>query len=292
MEQLRPKKLNDIVGQEDIKACLQILLRARKNSSLPHHCYAGPPGTGKTTFATALASEVGGSVYITNGNNLEKIKDVLPYLLKLKGRDILFIDEIHAVSKNVQEFLYTVMEDFYFTFPKSIVTMKLEQFTLIGATTEAGLLLRPLYDRFEHHFQLDYYSVDDLSLIIQNSSKKLGCEINSECSRVLAKLSRFTPRIANSLLSWCNDYVKANGSRTVDKTSLERALSLKSIDNKGMDQSDRKYVGALRRAAKPLGLETICAMTGLSRNDVMYQIEPYLFKLGMIQKTPKGRVLL
>jgi Holliday junction DNA helicase RuvB len=184
------------------------------------------------------------------------------------------------------------MEDFRYDLAKGARSVAIEPFTLLGATTEPGLLLRPFYDRFEHHFFLEYYSVEELSKIIEINSRKLKCNIDKDSIKVLAKLSRFTPRIANSLLKWCNDFARANNTFNIDKNLLIKAIKLKGIDSNGLDGSDRKYVEALKRVNKPLGLNTICAMTGLAKETVEQQIEPYLFKLGMISKTPKGRMLL
>ena len=292
MTSLRPVKLNEIVGQNNIKTIVQVLIKSRLRSPLPHILFQGFPGCGKTTFATVIANEVGANILLANGGNIQKSKDILPYLVKLKKNDILFIDEIHRISKQVQESLFTVMEDFRYDIAKGARSINLEPFTLLGATTEAGMLLRPFYDRFEHHLHLEYYENAELMEIIKRSSKKLYCDIDDEAMGVIAQLSRFTPRLANSFLKWCQDLINSEGRSKIDVQIVKRAMVLKKIDENGLDSSDIRYIKALKGRSKPLGLTTIVGMTGLSRETIEHQIEPFLMKLGMVEKTSKGRMLI
>ena len=287
----RPQRLSDIVGQKLVKECISILLKSRRGKSLPHILFEScGPGLGKTTFAYALANETGSDILLANGGNISKPKHVLPLLARLKRGDILFIDEIHRISSNVQESLFTVMEDFRYDIAKGANSIHLEEFTLIGATTEAGMLLRPFYDRFEHHFHLDYYNIEDLTEIVLNSSRKLGCFVDKETAEKIAQLSRFTPRIANSFLSWCNDFAKSNGNNLINSNIFDQARRLKQIESNGIDLVDKKYLDSLERFGRPAGITTICAATGLSRSTIESQIEPFLIKLGLVMKTTKGRV--
>lgn len=290
--QLRPTNLDDIIGQRSIKACLKILIQAHVGNPLPHMIWTGPPGTGKTTFATALANECNRNIMMANGGNIRKTKDILPYLVRIKFGDILFIDEVHRVDVRVQESLFTVMEDFRFDVARGAKSLDIEPFTLIGATTESGLLIQPFYDRFKHHFQLEEYTNKELEVIITCSAKKLGFSTTEEAARGLAQASRLTPRIANSLLEWCCDYAKSINVRLIDRKLSIQALNLKKIDNLGLDSDDRRYIMVLERAGKPLGLNTLVAATGLSRNTIEHRIEPHLIRCGMIWKTNKGRSLI
>jgi Holliday junction DNA helicase RuvB len=289
---MRPEKLKDIIGQNYIKQSLEILLKSRINKDFPHCIFIGPPGLGKTTFATVIARERNSKVFFANGGNIKKQKDVLPYLVKLKKNDTLFIDEIHRVSKCVQEQLFTAMEDFRFDVSKNAYSFKLDSFTLFGATTEPGLLLRPFYDRFEHSFYLDYYTVNEIVTIVKNNSQKIDVNITDRAALMIAKRSRFTPRISNSLLKWCKDVASHKNSRQIDDTLVDAAMTIKEIDENGLDNSDKKYIMVLKQLRKPVGLNTLMSMTGLSKETIELQIEPFLFKMGMVEKTPKGRVLV
>jgi Holliday junction DNA helicase RuvB len=288
---LRPTKLSEIIGQDNIKSIINILIKSRASNYFPHCLFQGFPGCGKTTFATAISNELRAKIYFANGGNIQKTKDILPYLVRLKYRDILFIDEIHRISKKVQESLFTVMEDFRYDIAKGAKSFNLEQFTLLGATTESGMLLKPFYDRFEHHFHLEYYNQDELMQIIYKNSVKLKCQITNDAMRVIAKLSRFTPRLANSFLLWCNDIIINEKKQVIDNNVVNTAMNLKKIDSNGLDASDRIYINALKGKNKPLGLSTIVGVTGLSKDTIEKQIEPYLMRLGMVEKTTKGRIL-
>ena len=295
MANLRPKTFEGIIGQENIKTCLRIAIASAKQRSdvLQHSLFLGPTGTGKTTLALATANETKSKIYLSNGGNIKNLKDVLPYLVRLRRGDVLFIDEIHRVHPRVQESLFTVMEDFRLDIAKGAKCINFEPFTLIGATTEAGMLLRPFYDRFIHHFTLENYSIEELVEIIKNSCRKLKVSIDYSAVKDIAKRSRFTPRIANSLLQWCRDYAcQGSAQHIITQRMVESAMNLKKIDEIGLDKSDREYIMVLKRAGKPMGLNTIVASTGLSKETVEWQIEPYLLKLGIIEKGQKGRSLV
>lgn len=294
MSSLRPKTFKDIIGQTSVKQCIKIAVESAKkrNDVVEHSLLAGPPGTGKTTFALAMANELQSNILLANGGNISSTKEVLPYLVRLKPGDILFIDEVHRVHPRVQEALFTVMEDFRFDLAKGAKSIYFEPFTLLGATTEAGMLLRPFYDRFVHKFNLELYSIEELSSIIKLNSQKLILSVTDNAIKNIAKRSKFTPRIANALLKWCRDYSVASNVRLINTELVKKAMKLKRIDNNGLDSSDRKYIRVLKKYNKPLGLNTIAAITGLSKETIENQIEPFLFKLGLIEKTSKGRKLL
>ena len=290
---LRPKTFDGIIGQESVKECLKIAIKSAKERSdvLNHVLFLGPTGTGKTTLALATAHETDSKIYLANGGNIKGLKDVLPYLSRLSRGDILFIDEIHRVNTRVQESLFTVLEDYRLDMSKGALSLNFEPFTLIGATTEAGMLLRPFYDRFIHQFTLEQYNIPDLSSIIHINCSKLKVSINKDALTNLASRSRFTPRIANSLLQWCRDYALSVKSTNLTEEIVNSAMKLKKIDKKGLDTTDKQYIMVLKRAGKPMGLNTIVASTGLSKETVECQVEPFLLKLNMIEKTHKGRVL-
>jgi len=291
---LRPKTFDGIIGQTNVKECLQIAIKSAKNRGdvLGHTLLCGPPGLGKTTVSLATAHEMGSKIFLANGGNVKNIKHVLPYLYRLKRGDILFIDEIHSVHKRVQEALFTVLEDFRLDLSRGALSKQFEPFTIIGATTEAGMLLRPFYDRFLHQFTLELYTVDELSSIIQNNCGRLKVNATDEAISSIANRSKFTPRIANSLLLWCRDFANAQKSSVIDEEVVDAAMELKQVDSLGLTNEDRLYIDTIRKAGKPLGLSTLVAITGSSRETIEHQIEPYLFKIGLIEKSSRGRSLL
>ena len=292
MPNLRPIKLDDIIGQAQVKECLKILLNAYTNAPLPHMIWTGPPGTGKTTFATAVAHMRNCKLWQANGGTIRSSKDIMPYLVRIKRGDIFFIDEIHRMDVRVQESMFTVMEDFRYDVARGAKSMNLEEFTLIGATTDVGMLLQPFYDRFKHCFQLQPYSLDELQSLIHMNAEKLGITITNEGARDLAKRSRWTPRVANSLLEWCRDYGKSQCRTLIDGLIITKAMQLKGIDMYGLDHNDRKYLSVLKKAKRPVGLNTLASATNLARITIENRIEPHLIRCGLVEKTTKGRRLV
>ncbi len=289
---LRPTKLEDIVGQDNIKQRLNISIAAAKGRGemLPHILADGPPGTGKTTVAQAIANEMGQELIIANGANLRSIKSLLPYLARA-GNNILFIDEIHRCTTLVQEFLYPAMEDFRFDIGgDGEMSIDLEPFTLIGATTEAGALAPPLYDRFTLKYHLSLYNTDELSYLIKLAGAKMGLTVTSASADYLAKTSRGTPRIALARLKWVGDYVFPKEEVSVG--AVADALKLAEIHPDGTTPQDRQYLDVLKEyAGTPIGLKTLVAETGLAPETITEQIEPYLLRKDLIKRTSKGRVL-
>lgn len=300
-DQLRPQRLVDVVGQRKVVERLQILIDAARlrKDPLGHLLLDGPPGLGKTTFATVLPKELGCEIQITSGPVLTAPKDLLPYLTNGTRGSILFIDEIHRMPATVEEFIYPVMEDFRvdITLGEGLsartINMPLEPFTVIGATTRSGMLSAPLRDRFVNRLHLDFYSVDELTEIITRNTRKLRVEIEPEAAYELARRARGTPRIANNLLRWVRDFatVKAKGHITVDVA--RDALRMQEVDEAGLDEQDRKYLMALLRifAGGPAGLQSIAHSLNLPPDTLEDEVEPFLLRLGFIQRTPRGRVV-
>lgn len=294
MNNLRPTKLDDIVGQEQVVECLNIAINSAKsrNAALPHILFDGGPGLGKTSLACAVANTRGVNILIANGGNIRSIKNILPYLMKLGENDILFIDEIHRLPRVVEEFLYPCMEDFRMDMGDDAKSMELPRFTMIGATTEMGSLARPFKDRFTYQFQLELYKVEALAKIIGNSAEKLGLQIDESAKLNLARRSRGTPRIANNLITWIRDYCHSQGQNSVSVGLLSKAMSMRGIDENGVTRQDRKYLRALQKFGRPVGLSTISDTINLDTTTIRDSIEPFLLRRGMIVRTPKGRVLV
>ena len=299
MNTLRPKTLSEILGQKEVIEVLKITIQSAKhrNDCLPHTLFYGPPGTGKTTLANAMANEMNCSIQIANGANLRSIKNLIPYIMRVKEHSILFIDEIHRMTKIAEEFLYPVMEDFKVDMSVSgkevlgeVVSVNIPQFTLIGATTEYGSLSKPLIDRFQHRHTLKLYNNVELKQIVDYNSIKLDLKISEKASIFVTKVSRGTPRIVNSLLEWLRDYRIAQGLERLSESDVEAAMAMKGIDREGMTNVDRKYLKVLRKSGQPLGINTICAIMGTDRETIEGIIEPWLLSNGKIIKTSKGRV--
>ena len=297
---LRPVTLKDYIGQEKLKTSLGISIQAAKlrGEPLDHILLYGPPGLGKTTLAQILANEMGVNIKITSGPAIEKPGDIAAILNGLKKGDVLFIDEIHRLNRVVEEVLYSAMEDFCIDImigkgpSAKSVRMKIPKFTLVGATTRAGMLTAPLRDRFGEIHKLEYYTVDELSMIAMKSAQRLDMTIDVESSRELARRSRGTPRICNRLLKRVRDYASVANESVVGKAVTDEALDLLDIDKYGLDATDRKYLESLieRFNGGPVGLDTLAASLG-EENDTLEDVyEPYLLQLGFIQRTPKGRV--
>ncbi len=298
---LRPKTLSEYIGQDKIKETLRIYIDAAKkrSDSLDHVLFYGPPGLGKTTIAGIIAEEMGVNLKITSGPAIERPGDMAAILNGLKDKDVLFVDEIHRLNRQVEEVLYPAMEDFAIDImigkgpsAKSI-RLSLPRFTLIGATTRAGLLSAPLRDRFGVINHMEFYSVEDLSTIIINSASKLGVEIVPEAALELGRRSRGTPRIANRLLKRVRDFaeVKYDGRITLDVANT--ALDLMEVDKHGLDNLDRSILNIMIEKFRggPVGLDTLAAAIGEDAGTIEDVYEPYLLKNGFIMRTPKGRVV-
>ncbi len=293
MNELRPTLLKDIVGQKEIVSRLRIVVDAAINrgEALGHTLFDGPPGLGKTTFSTALQNELGVKLQIANGANLRSVKSLLPYIMRLDHRSILFIDEIHRCPAVVQEFLYPVMEDYRCDLGKDVnMTIDLPKFTLIGATTNAGMLAHPLQDRFAHQFTLEVYNEKDLAKLMALNAVKVGTKLTVEGCETLAAASRGTPRVANNLLQWCRDYASAKNEEYLNRATILAALQLSGVSEDGMNGKDRKYLEVLKKSYEPMGLKTIASMTNIDEDTIVNNIEPFLFRLGKIRKTPRGRI--
>lgn len=300
-EQLRPQRLADVVGQRKVVDRLQILIDAARmrKDPLGHLLLDGPPGLGKTTFATVIPKELGVDVQITSGPVLTAPKDLLPYLTNQPKGGILFIDEIHRLPPTVEEFIYPVMEDFRvdITLGEGLnartINMPLEPFTVIGATTRSGMLTAPLRDRFVNRLHLDFYNVEELQTIVTRNSKKLKAEIEDDAAFEIARRARGTPRIANNLLHWVRDFaaVKAKGHITLQVA--QDALTMQEVDPLGLDEVDRKYLQTLIRifAGGPAGIQSIAHSLNMPTDTLEDEVEPFLLRLGFIQRTSRGRVI-
>ena len=298
---LRPQKLKEYIGQKKIKDILSIYIEAAKqrNDSLDHVLFYGPPGLGKTTLAGIIANEMEVHVKVTSGPAIEKPGEIAAILNNLQEGDILFIDEIHRLNRQVEEVLYPAMEDFAIdimigkgTAARS-VRLDLPKFTLIGATTRAGLLTAPLRDRFGVIQHLEFYSVEELMLIIQHSARILQVSIDEAGARELARRSRGTPRLANRMLKRVRDFaqVKYNGQTTLEAANT--ALDMLDVDKLGLDQTDRTILITMieKFSGGPVGLDTLSAAIGEDSGTVEEVYEPYLLKNGLIMRTPRGRVV-
>ena len=299
---LRPKKLDDYVKKKKIVENIRIYIEAAKKrkEALDHVLLYGPPGLGKTTLAHIIANELGSQIKIVSGPTIEHAADLAAILTNLNTNDVLFIDEIHRLNRSVEEILYPAMEDYALDFivgkgPSARnMRLKIQPFTLVGATTRAGNLTSPLRDRFGVISRLELYNVEELSTIINRSANILGVELDSKATIELAKRSRGTPRIANRLLKRVRDYaeVKGNGKITLELTNS--ALKLMDIDDLGLDYVDRRILDAIinKFNGGPVGLDTLAAATGEESVTIEDVYEPYLLQLGFIARTPRGRVAL
>ncbi len=296
---LRPHSLDEYVGQEKAKDNLKIYIEAAKkrNESLDHVLLYGPPGLGKTTLAGIVANEMGVQIRVTSGPAIEKPGDLAALLTSLNDGDILFIDEIHRLSRSIEEVLYPAMEDFALDIiigkgPSArSIRLDLKRFTLIGATTRAGQLSAPLRDRFGVILRLELYSPEELSRIVKRSADILGIEAQKDGALEIASRSRGTPRIANRLLKRARDYAQVKGNGIIDVTSAQKALERMEIDELGLDLVDRNLLRAMieNYNGGPVGLETIAAMIGEEAITIEDVYEPYLMQLGFLARTPRGR---
>lgn len=300
-EELRPQKLVDVVGQRRVVERLQIMLNAarKRQEPLGHLLLDGPPGLGKTTFATVLPREMGTECQITSGPALSAPKDLLPYLTNMSWGSILFIDEIHRLPPAVEEFIYPVMEDFRVDISLGeginarTINMKLKPFTVIGATTRSGMLTAPLRDRFVNREHLDFYEIDDLCEIVSRNARKLRSEISEEAAREIAIRARGTPRKANNLLRWSRDYADSESNGLISTETARRALEKIEIDTVGLDRLDRRYLETLITVftGGPAGLQAIAHSMNVPGDTLEDEVEPFLLQLGFLQRTPRGRMI-
>lgn len=297
---LRPLSLKEYVGQENFKENLKIFIHAAKNRDEPldHILLYGPPGLGKTTLAYVIANEMGTSIRLINGPSIEKPGELAAILSTMNEGDILFIDEIHRLPRVVEEILYEAMEDYKLTFLSGRdedarnITIRLKPFTLVGATTKPGDLSSPLRDRFGIVNRLEYYTIDELVRIVERTSRVFNLPIDKDAAELIAMRSRGTPRIANRIYRRVRDFASFSNMDHVDKKVTEGALVRLRIDNLGLDEIDIRYLTALikRFNGGPVGLETLSSTIGEEVRNLEEVYEPYLLKLGLINKTPRGRV--
>jgi Holliday junction DNA helicase RuvB len=298
-ESLRPERITDIVGQERVIEQLLIALQAaqQRNEPLEHVLLSGPPGLGKTTLAYVIARELGSTLRITSGPAISKPGDLMHWLTEMKRGDVLFIDEIHRLSRTVEEFLYAAMEDFRvdFTIDSGIsgrtVNIALPRFTLIGATTRSGLLTPAMRDRFGLQFHFDFYSKTELAEIVRRSARKLKVQADEDAVGLIAARSRGTPRVANRLLRRTRDYAQVRGDGTLSHKIVDQACEILQVDALGLDDLDRSLLKSLIRTYNggPAGIEALAATLGQERDTLEDVVEPYLLQIGFMIRTRQGR---
>jgi len=296
---LRPKTLKELIGQRELVGRLQISLEAARlrNEPLEHVLLHGPPGLGKTTLAHIIAGEMGSRLVQASGPTLVRAADLIGILTNLKAKDVLFIDEVHRMPVVVEEFLYPAMEDFKIDIPVDkgpyarMINVPLKRFTLVAATTRAGLLSSPLRERFGIFHHVDFYPVEELVEIVARSARMLSLQIDSNALMEVARRSRGTPRVANRLLRRVRDYTQARSTGHVSRKIADQALAIEGIDSEGLTLLDRKYLTAIIEYydAGPVGVEAIAATLNEETDTLVDVVEPYLLKVGFIIRTPKGR---
>ncbi|MEE6449689.1 Holliday junction branch migration DNA helicase RuvB [Gottfriedia acidiceleris] len=298
---LRPQSLREYIGQDKVKKNLQVFIEAAKmrNESLDHVLLYGPPGLGKTTLAAIIANELGVGFKTTSGPAIERPGDLAAILTSLQPGDVLFIDEIHRLPRTVEEVLYPAMEDFFFDIvigkdaTARSVRIDLPPFTLIGATTRAGLLSSPLRDRFGVLNRLEFYTVEQLALIVKRTAELFGMEIENNAALEVARRSRGTPRIANRLLRRVRDFAQVQGSGIITFEIAKDSLIQMQVDEAGLDHIDHKLLLAIIERFKggPVGVDTIAASIGEESQTIEDVYEPYLLQIGFLQRTPRGRIV-
>lgn len=299
---LRPAKLTDFIGQKDLVDNLKVSIEAAKarGEPLEHVLFSGPPGLGKTSLAYIIAHEMGARITITSGPAIDRAGDLIGILTNLEQGDILFIDEIHRLSKTVEEFLYPAMENFQIDFIvdkgpyAKTIKFNLKPFTLIGATTRSGLLAAPLRDRFGIFHHLDFYGHDELTQIVLHSAAKLNVVIDQEAALEIARRSRGTPRIANRLLRRVRDFVQVKtGALKIEKNLVEQAMQTLRIDPVGLDDIDRRLIRTIEQHYKggPVGVEALAATLNEEVDTIVDVVEPFLLKIGFLKRTSRGREL-
>ena len=298
---LRPKRMDEMIGQRDVYERIKITVDAalKRREPLGHILFDGPPGLGKTTFAMCIPAEMGVDFQIASGATLKAPKDLIPYLTNATERSVLFIDEIHRMQKAVEEFLYPAMEDFRIDLTVGdginarTLNLQLKPFTVIGATTRAGLLSAPLRDRFQMREHLDFYVDEELSSIILRNAEKLSVGMDEEAAYEIARRSRGTPRIANNRLRWVRDYAVSRANGFIDLQVAQRALEMQGVDILGLDPQDRKYLETVQRvfAGGPVGVDAIAHTMSVSPDTLVDEVEPFLLRSELIVRTRRGRIL-
>ena len=297
---LRPRELAEFVGQKELKEHLDIVLGAarQRGQAADHILLAGPPGLGKTTLAGIVAAEMGVAMHVTSGPALERAGDLAAILTKLQEGDVLFIDEIHRLSRTVEEILYPAMEDFQIDIvvgkgpAASSIRLSLPRFTLVGATTRTGMITGPLRDRFGLVARLEYYDDDELHSIVERAARILDVPVSADGAHQIARRSRGTPRIANRLLRRVRDFAEVRGDGTVDASTATEALAVFGVDERGLDKVDRAVLDALcnKFDGGPVGLTTLAIAVGEQPETVEDVYEPFLIQQGLLARTPRGRV--
>ncbi len=297
---LRPTSLDEFIGQDQIKRNLRVFIGAaqERNEHLDHVLFSGPPGLGKTTLASIIAHELGVNIRVTSGPAIERSGDLAAILTNLEDRDVLFIDEIHRLNRVVEESLYPAMEDFHLDLiigqgPHArAYRLNLKRFTLVGATTRAGLITSPLRDRFGVNMRLDYYTHKDLEIVVTRSAKLMGVPIDTEAAIEIARRSRGTPRIANRLLRRVRDFAQIEGSGLIDHAMAVDSLTMLEVDDRGFDKMDHKILLTLidKFGGGPVGIDTLAAAVHEEKGTLEDVYEPYLIQEGFLNRTPRGRV--
>ena len=299
-ESIRPSRLDDYIGQTEVKENLEVFIKAAKlrEEPLDHVLLYGPPGLGKTTLSYIIANELGSNIKTSSGPAIEKSGDLAAVLSNLEPGDVLFIDEIHRIPRFIEEILYSAMEDFTLDIvigsdsSSRSIKIDLPPFTLVGATTRAGDLTGPLRDRFGIISKLQYYTVEDLTLIVKRTSKVLGCTIDEDAANELARRSRGTPRIANRLLKRVRDYALVKGNGNIDIEITRYALDKLKVDSLGLDNTDYNLLKAIieKFNGGPVGIEAIASSIGEEQSTIEDVYEPYLLQIGLLKRTSRGRI--